>query len=603
MVPSRAKWSLYWLARHKPYGIVLVTGLLLAASFPPSPLNFLIYIAFVPLFVLFETEVVPSKVPEDKIFRPYKSFFIVLGRILTLQFIWRKATRFTKVFSYRRKVISGNAQLYRYTYAIFLLWNLLCCYWLSLTALGAGSIGEGILNATAGILAVTLNPALMSIPFQFYSRVRWSVHPYLAAGCLILFWIAFEYLHFNWDLSWSWLTLGHALSPWPGYIQYAELTGVLGVSLHILVGNLLLYVLYRRFFYLKRFFLPGFGAAVAWFVLPFVLHLVLLNPSRDILQTEAGLKVRIVQPNIDPFLKYNYYTPTEQVQHFADLILENPLDSIDLIVLPETAIPRPHNLLGLQRSRILQPLWAIVDSFQVPILTGFEEYRIFESKEEAPASARQDVRGFWVDNYNSATILRPDHRMDSYQKSKLVPMVERMPFLDLLSGLKAWNLDLGTGMGGYGLPDTMKSLAVNEDLNVGMMICYESEYADFVRHTASLGADFLAIITNDGWWSQSSGYIQHAHMASLRAIENRRAIVRSANTGTSLFVDVTGRTSGETDWWTPCTVDGEIRLYSGTTFYAKHGDYVGRIAFWLSLLVILGGLTGYYIKKYRRRAL
>lgn len=602
MGPQKAKWSLYWLARHKPYWIVLLTGLLLALSFPPSPLNFFIFIAFIPLFVLLETDVIPGRVPEDKIFRPYKSFFIIFWRIIFLQFIWRKEMRGRKVFTYRRKTISGNAQLFRYSYSIFLVWNALTCYWLMLTALGAGGIGEAIVNATAGFLAITLNPLLMSIPLQMYSRVRWVFHPVIAAACFIIFWITFEYLHFNWDLSWSWLTLGHALSSTPWYIQFAEFTGVLGISAFVLIANLFLYRVYRYWHFRHKWNSRRLVYAFGWLALPALLNLFLLNEDRAVFQSDGSLNVRVIQPNIDPYKKYNFYTAEEQVQHFADMIMSRPLTDMDLVVLPETAIPRPLDRHGITRSRLMQPLWAIVDSFDVAILTGVEEYQTFASAEEAPISASEMyvMRGGqrvlqYYDGYNAATILRQDRQVQTYRKGKLVPMVERMPFLELLGNLKDLNIDLGTGMGGYGLPDSVILLETQDGIPGGMMICYESEYGDYVRQSTLLGARFMAIITNDGWWKQSSGYVQHAWLSALRAIENRREIVRAANTGRSMLVDARGYPRQETNWWEEAVIDGKLKLYSGTTFYARHGDFLGRIASWLTLLIVLLALVLNYL--------
>ena len=574
MASQKARWSLYWLARNKPYWIVLLTGILLAASFPPSTLNFLIFIAFVPLFILFETEVVPIRVREDKIFRPFKSFFVIARRLLLLEFLWNKRTKGWKVFTYRRTTISGNAQLFRYTYAIFLVWNILCCYWPMMTAFGAAGPGEALINATAGIMAIMLNPVLMSIPFQFYSRIRHVFTPVVASGCFIVFWIAFEYLHFNWDLSWSWLTLGHALSSFPDWIQYAEITGVLGISVHILVANLLIYQFYRFLTHEKRFNVLRASLAAGWLAIPFLLNLFLLNPDRPVFQSQGQYTIRVVQPNIDPYKKYNYYTPEEQVKHFAQLIQSKPLDSIDLVILPETAIPRPTDLNGIRHDRLLDPLWEIVDSFQVPILTGIEEYRIFLNADSIPVSATPGYayvagnrRAVYFDYHNSATILRADREIATHRKAKLVPMVERTPFLELLSGFRAFNIDIGTGLGSYGLPDSTFPLETQDGLKIGVMICYESEFGDHARVTQQKGAEMMTVITNDGWWGQSSGYIQHAHLSVIRAIENRRDIARAANTGRSMFVNNRGEIFQETDWWTEAVIDRTLERYGAQTFY------------------------------------
>ncbi|MEM7036817.1 MAG: apolipoprotein N-acyltransferase [Bacteroidota bacterium] len=582
----------------------MLTGCLLAASFPPSPLNFLIYIAFVPLFILCELETVPGRVPEDKIFRPFKSFFVVAFRLLTFQFLWRPLRKGRAVFTYRRATISGNAQLFRYTYAIFLVWNALCCYWLMMTAFGATDFGEALIHATAGILAIMLNPVLMVVPFQFLSRVRHVFHPVLASGCLVIFWLAFEYLHFNWDLSWSWLTLGHTMSAFPDYIQYAEFTGVLGISLHILVGNLLIYQFYRFKTHVGKFNLLRGSVMIGWFALPLLLNLFLLNPDRPVFQSTGQYTVRVVQPNVDPYKKYNYYTAEEQVNLIAELIQSRPLDSIDLVILPETAIPRPTERNEMIHGRLLEPLWEIVDSFGVDILTGVEEYQIFRNKDSLPVSATPGYayvagarKAVYFDYYNAAVLLRGDRQLQSHRKGKLIPMVERTPFLEAISGFRAFKIDVGTGHGSYGLPDSIFPLESQDGLKIGAMICYESEYGDYVRAHPAKGAEMLAVLTNDGWWQQSSGYVQHAALSVLRALESRRELARAANSGTSLFVDHLGRVSQSTAFGTTAVIDQTLHRHTGTTFYTRHGDWIGRIALWLTLFASIAAIVVNYRRK------
>lgn len=588
---------MYWLARHKPYGIVLLTAVLLAASFPPFSFSPLIFIAFVPLFVLFESEVVPIKVPEDKVFRPFKSFFVILFRIATLQFIWRPQTRGSKVLSYRRRMISGNAQLYRYSYTIFLFWNAACCYWLILTAIGSSNLLEALVNGSAGILAIVLNPFLMAMPWQLLSRVRWALPPVFAAATLIPFWLAFEFLHGRWDLSWNWLQLGHALSEWPSLIQYAEWTGTGGISLHILVANLLIYWFYRRLTWFKKISLLPTGLALSWLALPLALHIPLTNPERPLLQPTGQLTVRVVQPNVDPFLKYNYFTPESQIQHMAELINSLPVDSVDLVVLPETAIPRAMDLYGLENNRILQPLWDIVDSFQLSILVGVEEFEHHDEQDSVSASARPAVRGGWIEQYNTAVMLRPDRLLEPHRKSRLVPMVERLPFLEWLYTLRDYNLDLETGMGSYGLPDSLVVPQTGSEIPVGTMICYESVFGQDVRHATRKGASLLAIVTNDGWWQNSGGYLQHGAIARLRAIENRRDIARSANTGQSSFIDHMGKMYQATAWGEEAVIDRKLNLYQGETFYVRNGDFIGWGALWISIVLYFGVLVYRFVPR------
>jgi apolipoprotein N-acyltransferase len=590
MALSKEKWSLYWLAKNRPWWLVILSGLLLAASFPPSPLGPLAFIGFVPLFILMES--LPEQVMEDRLFFPFKAFWVILFRVLTLQFLWRKQI---KTFRYERKMISGNAQAFRYTYFAFFIWNLLCCYWLCLTVLNANDFQDALERMVAGLLAITLNPLLMSIPWQFYTRVRHVFTPIVSAACLIAFWISFEYFHLHWELTWSWLTLGHALTNTPALLQYVEITGVLGASVYILIANLLVYAWLRNRQLEKGKSARLAGGAVAWILLPLLLNVFLLNPNRAILQSTGTVNVRVIQPNIDPEHKFKNQSLQEQMENFLRITVQPGADSIDLVVLPETAMPFAMSEEEVLHAKMMRPFWMVIDTFDFSYLTGVIEERIFIEPEEIPASASvyNAERGIWRDNYNAAMIMKPGRKVTFYEKSKLVPLVERMPFLDTFTWLKNMGIDMGTGMGGYGIPDSIVVLQMHNGVKIGMMICYESEFGDFVRLQTLKGAQILTIITNDGWWDQSSGYIQHAQLGVLRAIENRRDIARSANTGRSCFIDAKGHMRQATDWWVPARIDGKLNLHEGLTFYVRHGDYLG----WLACFASAGICVWAFIRK------
>ncbi|MBK9450596.1 MAG: apolipoprotein N-acyltransferase [Bacteroidetes bacterium] len=602
---SRGKWSWYWLARNKPYWLILLTGLLLAASFPPSPLNYLIYIAFVPVFVLFETGIVPERQPEDTIFLPFKRVLLVLWRIGTWQWIWRKSTRGLKVFRYRRRTISGNAQLFRYSYSIFFIWNALCCYWLMLTALGANSVQVAFVNVMAGILAIALNPVLMSIPWQLHSRLRHFLAPELSALALCSFWIAFEYLHFNWELAWPWLTLGHALSFHPEMIQYAEFTGVLGISAQILLVNVLAYVAVRH----MRASLTKSGisllGAVLIFAAPYLMNVPLTNPARQAFQSNDSLRVRIIQPDLDPFVQRSNISTQQTIDQFVTQITSQPLDSGTIVLLPEKAIDQPLDPVAILKGRLMAPLWEIVDSYHVEILTGIEDVETYSDLVTPPISARQGygiVGGkrklVYTDHYNSALIMHADRSTLVYRKGHLVPMVERVPFLKGLRALKFLRIDPAKGMESYGRPDSIQLSHTQSGIPTNILICYESAFGDHTRRKTLMGAQWIAMITNDAWWRQSSGYVQHAGLCVIRAIENRRAIARCANNGRSMFVDARGEITQATDYSVPAVIEGNVPLYTYTTYYVRHGDYIGEIALGMSgILTLLGILLHYRRKK------
>lgn len=177
-------------------------------------------------------------------------------------------------------------------------------------------------------------------------------------------------------------------------------------------------------------------------------------------------------------------------------------------------------------------------------------------------------------------------------------MVESIPFRNILAELDGIGLDLFSGMNTYAPQEEVVVLNTLNEIPIGVMICYDSEFGGLVRESSAKGAKLLTIVTNDGWWGNTSGYIQHAYFTSLRAIENRRAIARSANTGRSLFSDVYGNLYQETEFWEDAVIDKELKLYSAETFYVKHGDYLGRIALWLTLIISVLGIAWYYLSKF-----
>jgi len=137
-----------------------------------------------------------------------------------------------------------------------------------------------------------------------------------------------------------------------------------------------------------------------------------------------------------------------------------------------------------------------------------------------------------------------------YHKSKLVPGTEQLPFVTVLPFLErlAISLDENSASGTLGKNATAKALGVRNS-KVAPIICYESIYGDYVSEYVKDGASWLAVITNDAWWNNTPGHKQHFSYAKLRAIEQRKWVVRSANTGISGFIDPLGRTTMRSGWY------------------------------------------------------
>jgi apolipoprotein N-acyltransferase len=110
----------------------------------------------------------------------------------------------------------------------------------------------------------------------------------------------------------------------------------------------------------------------------------------------------------------------------------------------------------------------------------------------------------------------------------------------------------------------------------------------------------IFIITNDGWWKNTPGYHQHLSFARLRAIETRRSIARSANTGISCFINQRGDVLQPTGWWVEAAIKGSINANDEITFYVKFGDYIARISLLISGLLVLQLVSGWVMKKKNR---
>lgn len=483
------------------------------------------------------------------------------------------------------------------------------------TALSVADKNEAIMAFIAGLLATVCNAALMSIPFQLYLFTRKRTSRAIALAAFVCYWVTFEFLHYNWDLTWSWLTVGQGFTFYPFYIQYIEFTGVLGVSALALICNALFFETLCRTneaaqladFTKEPFPRPVkktlyIFAGVA--ALPLVLYPLIMIPGRDVFQPVGQIGVRVLQPNVDPYNKFNVLPEGEQMDEFYNMAVSRPLNGIQLVVLPETAVPRSVEEAKITEHYLLEKYYRFVNQHpQTDILSGLVAIRFYDKKrgDIPPQSASPYVMQtdtkidtVYYDFYNAAAVFGSDDKR-VYKKAKLVPFTERTPFLETMTFLKDYHIDIGGGFGSYGLPDSIHSLILGSGIKIAPIICYESQFGDFVRKVMNDGAQLGCIITNDGWFGRSSGHIQHAYFTVLRAIETRRDFARSANTGRSLFCNNKGHIDENyIGWWEKGVIDKTLNLYDAQTFYMRFGDWIGYLA--------IAGATGFFILSFVYRS-
>ena len=499
-----------------------------------------------------------------------------------------------------------------YVYLAVFLWNAFTTYWLGLVDEPWST------RLLSGGFPMVANSMLMVLPWWMYRAAYRRIGPRTAPFALVAGWLAFEHLHFDWDLQWPWLTLGNVFAIRTGWVQWYEWTGALGGSLWVWLVNLLVFrsILAQRQGRAGLFRRLG-AAALSAVLLPIMVSFVIDRSRAD--HGGPAVEVVVVQPNIDPYTeKFGGIDPLAQLEAMLALAEGAMTDSTLLVVLPETALQENATMDRSAGEPLLKGLWendltrsgsyALIRRFQqqhprVAVLTGMSSAYLFP-KDEAPSATARYLEGVdrWFDAYNAAMLVDDQGRVQVYHKSKLVVGVELMPFQWLLKPLMGGiSIDLGGTNGSLGSSEARPILRTAGD-RIGLVpaICYESVFGDHLAEHTRQGANLLTVITNDAWWGDSPGYRQHLAFGRLRAIELRRWIARSANTGISCFISDRGELVQPTAWWRPTASRMAVPTSTETTLFLRYGDVVGRMAVVLAVL-LFAWLFGSWLLRLSRR--
>lgn len=493
------------------------------------------------------------------------------------------------IFRNREKFIKYS--LLFYAYPGFLLWNILTTWW--------------IVNSTfiGALLANVLNALFMAIVFQAFHWTRKRV-PGKAAGyfSLIAFWISFEYLHLNWDLNWPWLNLGNGFASWYKVVQWYEYTGALGGTLWVLVGNLFVFFGVNGLrFKVKglRFKEWGMGL-VLWVLAPVILSYFIYNQYHE---EKNPVHFVVVQPNLDPYSEQYELPPPQVIGRIMELSRPMLDSTVNFLIAPESAIQENMWENDLEAFASIQLLRGALQPYPgLNMVVGGSTFYQLHPSEPRPRWARKftDSDQHYV-AFNAAILVNRTDSLQVYHKSKLTPGVEILPSFGPLSWLERYAIDLGGTVGSLGMDPVRKAYTTVNSVKVGPAICYESIFGDFFADFVRSGAEVMVIITNDGWWGKTAGHRQHYAFAHLRAIETRRSIARSANTGISAFIDQRGDATQETGYWVPATIKGSLNASKKITFYVQHGDYIARFMTFMTGLMLLSGIGLAIREKYQRK--
>lgn len=453
-----------------------------------------------------------------------------------------------------------------------LIWNSASIYWV-FNAMHA--IMPAIIAALISLIPFGLAALLMALTFRLYYQLR-KKHSFLIAAIgLVSFWISYEFLHQSWDLAFPWMTLGNGFAELHQLVQWYEYTGVYGGTIWIWASNLILFQLLYTCYISNRsakIIKPLIGW-LALIVIPIAVSLTIYEQYTEHINPS---EVVVVQPNVDPYAKYGSMTVGSQIENLIRLSDSIAPINTEFFIWPETAIPEMTNEETIRDSQIFYRLEEFLNRYKNGnLISGIESYLLYDSAKTI--TARQLDNNNYADSFNTAVMLENSGKVQFYHKSKLVPGVEQLPFANALSFMKPLFAAFGGTTGGYGRQDEPSVFYSQSGIGAAPVICYESIWGGYVGDYVKKGAQFIAIVTNDGWWGNTSGKDQHLAYAKLRAIETRRWVARSANTGISAFINQRGDIVQKTNWWEPTALKQEINLNEEITFYTAKGDYLAYL--------------------------
>ena len=476
---------------------------------------------------------------------------------------------------------SGKKRFFHIAYTSFLVWNLITTFWVWFATPGGA------------LAAFILNTLQMAIIFSLFRWMRKFTNGFLPYIFFCIVWLAWEHSYQNGQINWPWLILGNSFATSIKHIQWYEFTGVLGGSLWILLSNMLLV----RIILLKNRKKPikvSVGALAVVILFPTIASHIIYGSYKEV---EDPVEFSVLQPNIDPYTdKFGGMTQLQQTTVLLDLAKKSTAQGGRIVVAPETFIFTERWSTRLEES----------EPWRNP---AYRDIAAWVQNENLSGNDISMVVGAVSYNgeeyYNSAVFIEPQKDSmatitpEYYHKSKLVVLAESNPFKNgPFKFMDKLVQNMAGGIGDFGTQPDRYVFETEDGVKMGTAICYESVFPHFYREWAVNGANVMTIITNDGWWRDTPGHKQHFNYARLRAIENRRSIARSANTGISALINQRGDIVERTGWWERGSLTGKLNLNEEKTIYTVHGDIIGRLSRFLTFLFLLMGVARKIAKKH-----
>lgn len=301
---------------------------------------------------------------------------------------------------------------------------------------------------------------------------------------------------------------------------------------------------------------------------------------------EKGEEVEVVvaQPNIDPWNEEFRLSAAEILNRNFSVAEPLITENTRFVLSPESSIHENIWLEKINYYRSIKESKLFSKNNDVTYVVGASTLGMAYDKNDFAARKFYDADEYYY-SYNTALSINDTTDIQIHQKSKLTPGVEMMPSWWFLRPIKNLAIDLGGTVGTLKSEDTVSVFNYGK-YQAAPLICYESVFGGYVTDFVRNGANIIFVITNDGWWGDTPGHRQHFEMSKLRAIENRRSVARSANTGVSGFINQRGDVVESSNYWEPIGLRNTLNVNDEMTFYSRHGDYIYRAASFIAALVL-----------------
>jgi len=537
--------------RRKERYLLILSGVLLGISFPPFPFPFplLIFVSLIPYFYVIEN---------------------------------------------KEKLISIN----RSSYLTFFVFSLITLYWV-----GSWQKESDPFLIISGILLLFVNPFVLLISSTLFYYAK-KIFKRRAVFLLFpFFWVTYEYLYTLTDLHFPWLTLGSGVAKFTTFIQVADIIGTFGISFIIVLINVLFFLTFRYFQQNRKNSIISLTGALLIFLVVLIYGLHKENAYK---QTGQSIKVGLIQPNLDPWAKWQFNDLDTLLNSYLNLSQKAVNKGAKIIIWPETALP-VYLTMG-EYAPETEEIYNFIQKNNVYLLTGMPNI-IFYNKNNHPEDSKYNESLGYYGTYNSILLFSPySQKIQHYSKMKLVPFGERVPFVEALPflgklikwgvGITGWNIGRDTTIFKAVLKN--KNQTVEDTVKIGGLVCFESVFPIFVSRFVDKGAQFLSVVTNDSWYGNSSGPYQHKEYADLRAVENRRFVVRAANGGISCVINPLGQTIVESKMFNRTYLVGSVTLSNEKTFFTKHPYIITDICVGISIIMVLLFLYLKVKSKFRR---